>query len=185
MKKKQKIIKSIIVISIVLIILLIILNNAEFLEKILNKHEYENIPPSDYQQFMESTKNLKFKNISVLQNLQGELPVSSVTTKLKDVFCEKIPKIIEDTKSLSEIEIDNYYKENEISIRVNLRIDNIESFRNMLEKFNKISSDLNEDYDYIEFSKDGSIFAKIVYINEDKIEFELKGKNANNISLEF
>lgn len=181
MKKNLKIIKIPLILLIILIALVLILSIC--IE--IKKKEYKNTKPSDYNEVMEDIKILKFKNSEVLKDLKGELPVSTVTSKLKKIFCEDIPKTIKNTTTFSDEKVVAYYNKNKENILTNIRIKNEDSFLNMIKEFKDIGVDLEKEYDYIEFNKDEVINCKIVYTNGEKVEFRITGDYANAIYLEF
>lgn len=191
-KKDDKKIKLLILILILLVLVFIIkfaisyIENYDEAKKEQENYGYETMPV--YQTTEENyvpEKTIKYSNIRVLKDLKGELPSSTVITKVRTVFVEEIPPVIKEVGTYSSAKLKSYYAENKNDIRENLRIDNEESFLNMVEKFSKITCDLQKDFAACEFTNDENLGLKFSYENGEVIECKIVGENSNTITFDF
>lgn len=186
MKKITKIMKILLIILITLILALIILNNMDFIKNIARKTDYEIMKPEDYEEEMSKIKSLSYKNTEILKYFKGDLPVGTITSQLTKIVCDRWPKLLLEVDSLSQDEIKEYYLENENSILVNYRVDDLEIFMKLLKQIRDIDCSLEDDCKYMEFLEgENCVVVKVVYQNGQNITFKLKGEFANRILIEF
>lgn len=174
--RKTKIVKKIIFILLFMLIvfgIVLVILKSNIYEKIAQKdYGYEIMgvykdPEIEY----EESKNLKYKNVGVLQGFTGELPVSSTSSTIKEIFLENIPKRLEDVQNLSSKDLLAYYNENQYDIKKNLRIESQESFVNMINKFHNVQCNLRKDYETCEFIRENdNIKINFTYETAENIE---------------
>ena len=191
--KKKKILIILAVLFVVVLILNGILSYVEKNDKTEKENEhkgafnteivsmYEN--PED-EEYVEE-KTIKNSNISVLQDLKGGLPTSTVISKVKTVFVDNIPKVVEEIKGLNESKLKEYYAKNETSIKTNLRIDTEDSFINMAKKFSTMTSNLKTDYKACDFTSEDGLGFTFSYENGEEVKCKIIGENANTVMFEF
>ena len=108
--------KKIVLLSVVLIILVVIFVvhfivnfiNINPAEKARKEYGYETMGvyvDSSIKEELQKEKNLQYKNIEIVQELKGELPVSTVISKVRKTFLEEIPKVILETKNMTKNEL--------------------------------------------------------------------------------
>lgn len=187
MRKNQKRLLIILLILLVLLVLLVVIvNKISNMNKARLDYGYEVMGvKKDPEIEKKLDKSIAYKNISVLQELDGELPVSTVTNKIKQTFLTYIPDTIDDTRNMTKEELISYFDNNKIEIRKNLKIDNEDSFLNMIENFRQLNSDLKTEYESCSFSRDENIKLEFSYTNGETIECEVIGTNANTIMFQF
>ncbi len=175
MPKKKIIKKTIFILLFVLVafgVVLAILKSNIYAKIAQKNYGYEIMGVyRDPQLEYEESKELEYKNISLLQSFTGELPVSFTTSTIKEIFLKKIPAVLEKVENLSVNDLAEYYSKNSYSIRRNLRIESEESFANMIEKFNDIICNLKKDYKTCEFIKENdNIKINFIYETTENIE---------------
>lgn len=168
--QKTKVIKKIIFILLFVLVVfgvvLVILKSNIYAKIAQKNYGYEIMGVyKDPQLEYEESKELEYKNIGLLQSFTGELPVSSTTSTIKEIFLEKIPAVLEKVENLSVNDLTEYYSKNSYSIRRNLRIENEESFTNMINKVNDIKCNLKRDYKICEFIEEEN-YIKVNFIYE-------------------
>ena len=187
-KKNNKRIKLIIVLVIILAIILLLKYCVE--NRVFDRRHSEFEIFNSYQgnpNKIELREELKidYKNIDVLSGLNGELPVSTVTKKINEIFLINIPKYMEETKDMNDEQLSNYFNNNKNQILKELRIDNEKSFINMINVFTDIDMDKSNDDLTCRFLKGSYIRVEFTYGIDKIIEFKLKGNNAEEIIFEF
>lgn len=189
MRKKKKIIILIIVLAVVLFVLIGInsyLKNYDSAEKAQEKYGYQTMPVyKGAIENNESEKTIKYTNIEALQNLKGEFPTSTVIKKIKAVFVDEIPTVLEEVKDYNNSKLKEYYTKNAKDIKIKLLIVNEEDFINMVKKFSELKSDIKKDYSSCEFVVGNPLSFKFSYENAETIECKIIGDNSNTITFEF
>lgn len=186
--KKDKVRKLILICVIIISILFAIIyiikisNNSRVARKL---YGYNNMgvykEPS-----IELEKNLEYINISVFSNFKGELPTSTMTKCIKDIFISEIPKVINEVQNLNEKTINTYYEENSRKIEDNLKIHTLEDFENLVDKFTKLDIDLQTDYKSCEFIQEQEhIKVEFTYENASKVTCYIEGNSTTNFELKF
>ncbi len=188
MKKKLK--KNIIICIVILVIvgLLILLYQRRVLtrEQAIEDYGYENMGVYVKEENIQTEKNLEYKNIEVFNNFSGKLAMSTMAKNIKNIMIKEIPLVIAETKSLSDNELEEYFESNRENIKNNLKIEDYQSFKNMVSKFSKLKSDLENDYKICEFQQEEDyIKVKFIYENSEEIEYRLIGDSIINFSLIF
>lgn len=187
MKNKKRILLILIILVIILILTLVfikIYNTQEMAQKRYG-YEIQAIYKDENEEIIEE-KNIRFINVEALMGFKGELPVSTMTKRIKQVFLEKIPDYIEKTKNFTAEEIATYYDNNPRQIAIDLNIIEKESFINMIEGIMSVKSDLKTEFETCEFQKGTeNVFVKFTYLNNEVIEFEIVGNSSKNFSLNF
>ena len=175
-KKKIKTLLVFLIIVLVIITIVYIWIKEEVFSKIArDNYQYEIMGVYKDPNVQIEDKTLGFEGITVLQKLDGQLPVSTTTSTIKKIFIEEIPVIFEYCKELDDIKIEE-----------NLRIDTETSFINMINMIKNIKCNIREDYEKCSFfEKEGKIFVNFSYINNQIVEFYIKGNDAYTFNLEF
>ncbi len=183
-KLKKMILICIVIIVILLGVLLVIkiVKSPKIAQKI---YGYENM--GVYKEAdIKSEKNLEYINISVFSNFNGELPTSTMTKKIKNIFIDEIPKVIKDVENLNKQQLKSYYEDNLKKIQNNIKISTYEDFENMIDKFSNLDIDLTTDYKSCEFIQESeSIKVKLTYENGDSIVGNIVGNSISNFLLTF
>lgn len=183
-KVKKLILICVVVIAVLVGILLVIkiVNSPKLAQKM---YGYENM--GVYKETdVESEKNLEYINISVFSEFYGELPTSTMTKNIKNIFIKEIPKVIKDVQSLDKQELNSYYENNVKKIQNNLKIYTYEDFKTMIDKFSSLDIDLTVDYKSCEFIQESeSIKVKLTYENGDFIICNIIGNSTNKFVLKF
>lgn len=185
-KSQKRILITLIIVTIFIISILSIIYTYS-LKKVRDEYGYEIMgvyKPNDIAT-NQTTKGISFKNMEILKSFKGELPVSTITKKIKSVFIDTIPEVITETADMDEETLKQYYSENVKYIRTRLRINNEESFLNMISKFREINCDLENDYDMCEFSSTEYVSFKFIYTNGQYITCNISGENVKTFYLEF
>ena len=183
--------KLLIVLFILLAILLILIAIVKYFDpdkKVIRDYGYETMSvyrDPEIQKELDKEKTIRYENISVLQNLIGETPVSTTTKRVKEVFLNNIPNVIKETNDMSDEELTNYFNDNKTEISKKLSVDNETSFLNMISKFRELKSDLFEDCTACKFIDDNGLGVVVYYANEEIIECNIIGNNAECILFEF
>ena len=186
-KKKIKTLLFFLIIVLVIITIVYIWIKEEVFSKIArDNYQYEIMGVYKDPNVQIEDKTLGFEGITVLQKLDGQLPVSTTTSTIKKIFIEEIPVIFEYCKELDDIKLKEYYVSNSGNIEENLRIDTETSFINMINMIKNIKCNIREDYEKCSFfEKEGKIFVNFSYINNQIVEFYIKGNDAYTFNLEF
>lgn len=186
MKKISKLIKIMIILLIICSLILIILKNINVIKSKFIKPKYEIMKPQDYEEKMKELNGPKYKKVEVLKKFKGELPIGTITKRITDIVCNKWPEILVTTNEFSESDIKEYYLKNKENILVNFRINEINSFIQLIDKLKNINCNIKDECKYIEFEEEETyILVKVIYENEQEIEIKLKGEYASNFSIEF
>lgn len=191
---KNKKLRIVIILVVLFIIILILNGMLSYMEKNEveeDKHKgafnseivpmYKN--PND-EEYVEE-KNVKNSNITVLQDLKGGLPISTVISKVNTVFVDNLPKVLEEIDGFNDSKLKEYYAKNETSIRTNLRIDTEKSFLNMAKKFSTMTSNFKTDYKACDFTDEDGLGFTFSYENGEEVKCKIIGENANTVMFEF
>lgn len=186
---KNNLRKNIIICIVILVILglLILLyqKNIHNKKQAIEDYGHENMGVY-IEENMQTEKNLEYKNIEVFNNFSGKLATSTMSKNIKNIMIKEIPLVIEETKTLSDTELEEYFEYNREDIKNKLKIENYQSFKNMLSKFSKLKSNLEKDYKICEFKQEEDyIEIKFIYENSEQIEFSLIGDSIIDFSLIF
>ena len=185
---KQKLATIIVVLIVIIMILglMIIYLSPESSER---RYDYEVLgvhKPENYVEPEEVTKSLKFENIEVFQSFSGTMPVSTGRQIIKDMLILQIPRYLDLTKDFTDEQISNFFEQNSVQIRGALHVNTEKEFRNMLDKFRSLKSEINEyTIEKCELSQDASIKLKIVFTNKETVECKMLGGNIHTFYLEF
>ena len=188
--KKQKINRNSLITLIIIIVFIIIISivfTYASLKPTRNRYKYEVMGVYKYKNMIDTqnTINISLKNIDVLEKFSGELPVSTVTKKIKKIFLESIPDTLNQTQNMSEADLKKYYAENSKEIKEDLRINNEECFLNMIKNIKEINCDLKNDSETCEFISNEEISFKYTYSNGQSITCVINGRDSNQFFLEF
>ena len=189
--KKLKIVIFLVVLFIIVLILNGMLSYIEKNDVKVDEHKgafnteivpmYEN--PND-EKYVEE-KTIKNSNISVLQDLKGGMPTSTVISKVKSVFVDELPKVLDEIKGFNDSKLKEYYAKNETNIRTVLRIDTEESFLNMAKEYSAMTSDFKTDYKACDFINEDGLGFTFSYENGEEVKCKIIGENANTVMFEF
>lgn len=185
---KQKLAIAIVVLIVIIMILglMIIYLSPDSSER---RYDYEVLgvhKPENYVEPEEVTKVLKFENVEVFQTFGGTMPISTGRQKIKDMLIVQIPRYLELTKDFTDEQISNYFEQNSVLIMGALHVNTEKQFRNLLDKFRSLKTEINEyTIEKCELSQDASVILKIVFTNNEVVECKMLGNNIHTFYLEF
>ena len=184
-KKRILLILTILVFALILTLIFIKIYNSPKMMQKRYGYEIQAIYKDETEERIEE-KDIRFINVEILMNFEGELPVSTITKKIKQILLEKIPNYIEKTNSFTQEELENYYNNNPRQIAIDLNIIEKESFINMITGIRNVKSDLKTEFVKCEFIKElEKVLVKFTYLNNEVIEFDIEGNSSKNFSLNF
>ena len=183
-KRKKKLILIILVAFLIIgLMLIIMINNYKksIIEqgKVFGSEENEKVASSQHV--------MNYKNIKILNDLKGNLPVSTTTKKVTACIYTNLPTILNEVRSYGEEELKEYYNSNSSDLEEKLYIYSEESFVNLIQKAKSINCDLVEDYDSCEFEYDqnGDLTFTVKFKNGKSFKGIILGINVVNIKFAF
>lgn len=178
MKKKRRNNKKNIIISsvFVLILILIIISIISYAKK--NKKE-ENHGDWEvmgiYDESQDNIPSLKYANIDSLALFSKETNQQIlIAKKFERIFEERIPTLYNDISDLKELELSEYYEENEDSIKTSLYDIDEDNYIKLCKKLQSMKSDISRDFQICDFNRQED-FVRITctYEDNEKIVLDL------------
>ena len=191
-KNNKKLLFMLIILIVILMTLVFVLKkikNYDPATKAIREYGYENkgiYRDPEIEKKQEEKKRISYENISILQKLYGETPVSTVVDKVRKTIIDNISVIMKETNNMSNEELTNYFHNNESKIWKDLSINEETSFINMINNYRILKADPIRDCDSCKFiEKDDGISFVVYYSNGETVECSIKGDNADYVAFEF
>lgn len=185
--KNKKIIGiTVAILAFILIIILLVINLYDPVDEAVKEYGYETMGVYQDSSIEVPEIDIQFSGVSVFLDYNGTLPVSSVTSELKTILKEKIPKYVAEIGNYTNEQLEEYFEKNEAEILEDLHIDNVESLENMIKFYVNLASGVTDEYATCGFTdNDEYITMTLTYASDIIIECDIYGSSANNFTLEF
>lgn len=183
--KKRKIILLIVIIAFLILGTILIISAVRIQQMKISQGQV--IGPADNEEISKRQHSMNYKNIEILNELTGTMPVSTTTQKVESCIYINLPYIFEEVKNYSEEELSDYYNKNKAMIREGLNISTETNFINLIRRARALNCDLIDDYESCAFGNvpgEGLTFI-VKYKNGNALIGKIVGLNAVTILFEF